>query len=148
VAMCFLGVALTGSRGGYLSTVAGVFSFAALSLLILRQAPRRIFWTFAIPSVLVAILTAVAAVSFVHRNDVLRERAQQVFNVNDVRVELWKAAIQQWKLEPLIGTGSGLYRYYGRQFRTTLVKVDPVYVHNDYLQLLAEYGIIAAVLFL
>src|SRR6185503_18504036 len=37
---------------------------------------------------------------------------------------------------------------YGRQFRTTLVKVDPVYVHNDYLQLLAEYGIIAAVLFL
>jgi len=147
VAMCYLGVALTGSRGGYLSTVASLLCFTILSLLVLWKAPRRVFWTFAIPGVVIALLISVAAVSFVRRNDVLAERAQQIFDVNNMRVDLWKAAIRQWKLEPLTGTGSGSYRYYGRQFRTDLVPVDPVYVHNDYLHLLAEYGVIGAALF-
>ena len=148
VAMCYLGVALTGSRGGYLSTVASLLCFTTLSLLVLWKAPRRVFWTFAIPGAVIALLISVAAVSFVRRSDVLNERAQQIFDVNNMRVDLWKAAMMQWKLELLTGTGSGTYRYYGRQFRTDQVPVDPVYVHNDYLHLLAEYGVIGAALFL
>src|SRR5205085_7764780 len=107
-----------------------------------------VFWTYAIPGSVLTVLLAVAAVAFVHRHDVLSERAQQIFDVSDMRVDLWKAAVQQWKLEPLLGTGSGSYLYYGRQFRTERVNVDPVYVHNDYLQLLAEYGLIGGILFL
>src|SRR2546428_12884607 len=64
-----------------------------------------------------------------------------------MRVDFWKAAIQQWKLQPVLGTGSGTYLFYGRQFRTDRVQPDPVYVHNDYLQLLAEYGTVGAALF-
>jgi len=148
VAMCYLGVALTGSRGGYLSTVASLLCFTTLSLLVLWRAPRRVFWTFAIPGAVIALLISTVAVSFVRRNDVLKERSQQIFDVNNMRVDLWKAAIRQWKLEPLTGTGSGSYRYYGRQFRGAYGPVDPIYVHNDYLHLLAEYGIIGAALFL
>jgi O-antigen ligase len=146
VAVCYLGVALTGSRGGYLSTVASVICFAGLSLLLLWQAPRRLFWTFAIPSGLLALLLAGAVVFFIQRNDVLSERANNVLDVGNIRFDLWKAASQQWHLQPVFGTGSGTYLYYGRQFRTDRVQIDPVYVHNDYLQLLAEYGVIACVL--
>jgi O-Antigen ligase len=77
----------------------------------------------------------------------LSDRAQSMFEKN-VRLEMWKAAIQEWKLQPLFGTGSGTYLYYGRQFRTPELQTDPVYVHNDYLQLLAEYGLAGGALFL
>src|SRR4029077_7340517 len=52
------------------------------------------------------------------------------------------------KLEPIVGTGSGTYLFYGRQFRSTRTVSDPVVVHNDYLHLLAEYGILGAAGFL
>jgi tetratricopeptide (TPR) repeat protein len=61
---------------------------------------------------------------------------------------LWKAALQQWKLKPLTGTGSGTYLFYGRQFRADRIDYDPVEAHNDYLHLLAEYGIVGAFGFL
>jgi tetratricopeptide (TPR) repeat protein len=35
---------------------------------------------------------------------------------------------------------------YGRQFRHPSIQTDPVYAHNDYVQLLAEYGLIAGLL--
>jgi O-antigen ligase len=146
VAVCYLGVALTGSRGGYLSTIASLICFGALSLLLLWQAPRRLFWTFAIPSAVLALMVAAAVVIFIQRSDVLSERANNVFDVSNLRFDFWKAAIQQWNLQPVFGTGSGTYLYYGRQFRTDRVQIDPVYVHNDYLQLLAEYGVVACIL--
>ena len=42
----------------------------------------------------------------------------------------------------MVGTGSSTYLYYGRQFRHPSVQKDPVYAHNEYIQLLAEYGIL------
>ena len=61
---------------------------------------------------------------------------------------MWRAALQQWNLAPLVGTGSGTYLYYGRQFRSEQMQIDPVRAHNDYLDLLAEYGAVAAFLLL
>jgi tetratricopeptide (TPR) repeat protein len=51
-------------------------------------------------------------------------------------------------LRPWLGTGSATYLYYGRQFRTERMQLDPVFTHNDYLQLLAEYGLAGAAIFL
>jgi tetratricopeptide (TPR) repeat protein len=59
---------------------------------------------------------------------------------------LWQAALQQFDLSPLVGTGSGTYDYLGRHFRSVTVQNDPVHVHEDYLELLAEYGVVGAAL--
>jgi tetratricopeptide (TPR) repeat protein len=59
---------------------------------------------------------------------------------------MWHAALEQFQLNPTIGTGSGTYQYYGRQFRDRSVPADPQHVHNDYLELLAEYGVIGCAL--
>ena len=56
-------------------------------------------------------------------------------------LDLWKAAIDQAKMNPVVGTGAGTYQYLARLFRPPFTQSDPVYAHNDYLQLLAEYGI-------
>src|SRR5437588_6091574 len=61
---------------------------------------------------------------------------------------MWHAALEQWKLRPFFGTGSGTFLFYGRMFRTDRMQQDPTYVHNDYLHLLAEYGAVGMLLFL
>ena len=65
-----------------------------------------------------------------------------------MRIELWRAALKQWHLDPVFGTGAGTYRFYGRQFRSEQVQNDPVDVHNDYLHLLCEYGLVGLAGFL
>jgi hypothetical protein len=84
----------------------------------------------------------------IHQSDFLSDRASKVADNTDIRLDFWQAAIQQWKLSPVLGTGSRTYLYYGRKYRTQEVQLDAVYVHNDYLQLLSEYGIVGATIFL
>lgn len=148
VAVCYLGQALTGSRGGYLSVVASLIVFGVLSLIALRQTSPSLFWKACGVSLVGAIAAGALALSLLHRSDYLTDRANNVIDKGNIRLLLWEAAVDQWKLEPIFGTGSGTYRYYGRQFRRPEVLQDPIYVHNDYLQLLAEYGVIGAATFL
>lgn len=145
--ICYVGVALTGSRGGYLSTAASLSIFALLSLALLRRASTSLFWRVGGPTVVAAALIAMTVVFFVKKSDYLSDRARTVFETTNVRVDMWQAALQQWTLRPAVGTGSGTYLFYGREFRTERVQPDPVYAHNDYLQLLAEYGALGMVLF-
>ena len=142
--VCYLGLVLTASRGGYLSTATSLLVFTALSLWILRSAGTALFWRIGGLSAVAAAIIGIAAIFFVHKSDYLTGRAQNVFDVRNIRIELWQAAIQQWKLQPLFGTGSGTYLYYGRQFRSEGMQLDPVRAHNDYLDLLAEYGLVGA----
>ncbi|HXM74046.1 MAG TPA: O-antigen ligase family protein [Chthoniobacterales bacterium] len=148
ISICYLGLVLTGSRGGYLSATASLVVFASLSLMVLRRTSGRLFWKVGGASAVIAIMIGLTVASLIHKSDYLSGRAQNIFEKNNIRVEMWKAAIQQWRLQPLFGTGSGTYLYYGRMFRTEQMQKDPVYVHNDYLQLLAEYGVIGGALFL
>ena len=147
VGICYVGLILTASRGGYLSAVASLLVFAALSLTILRRSSPKLFWRIGGIGVIAAIAIGFVAVFLVSKNDFLSGRAQNVFEKTNMRVDLWRAALQQWKLQPLTGTGSGTYLFYGREFRTDRMQLDPVHVHNDYLHLLAEYGVIGALTF-
>ena len=146
-ATCYFGLILTGSRGGYLSTVGSLLLFIVLSGTLLRRISARLFWKVGGPGIIVAVLLGLTVAFLIHQNNYLSDRAQSIFEKN-VRLEMWSAALQQWKLQPLFGTGSGTYLYYGRQLRSPELQVDPVYVHNDYLQLLAEYGSAGLALFL
>lgn len=145
-ALCYVGLALTGSRGGYMSAIASLIVFAAASLIALRNAGKTALARIGGPVAAIGAALVVIAAVLILRNDFLGNRAQTVFDVHNARRDLWHAAFQQWKLAPIIGTGSATYLYYGREFRTARMQLDPVQVHNDYLQLLAEYGIIGVAL--
>ncbi len=144
-AVCYVGLALTGSRGGYLSGIASLLAFGGLSLVVLRSArPRRLLKVGAGGLSGLAIIVVTAAL-LIHQNGFLSQRAANIIDTKNMRVDLWRAALQQWELQPIFGTGSGTYRWYGRQFRTAQVQNDPIDVHNDYLHLLCEYGLVGAV---
>jgi tetratricopeptide (TPR) repeat protein len=64
----------------------------------------------------------------------------------DVRVYNWQAALDQAHVNPLFGTGSGTHLIFGRLFRRPAIQTDPVHAHSDYLEMLAEYGIVGEAL--
>jgi O-antigen ligase len=147
-AVCYAGVLLTGSRGGYASTVTSLFVLAVLSLIVLRRAGTHLFWSIGGISALAALIIVASAMLVVKKSDYLAERAQNPLSSASIRLDLWHAAIEEWKAQPVIGTGSGTYLYYGRMFRTERMQQDPIDAHNDYLHLLGEYGAVGGVLFL
>jgi O-antigen ligase len=145
VGVCYLGIVLTASRAGYFSSAVSLLVFFTLSLLVLWRASIKLFVKIGGVGLVAAAALGLTAIFLTQQSFFLSERAQEVVEHTDnMRVDLWKAALQQWSLQPLFGTGSGTYLYYGRQFRTERVTADPVEVHNDYLHLLAEYGIVGA----
>ncbi len=144
--ICAVGIVLTGSRGGYLSTFFGLLVFIVLSWMALRRASKRQIWVSAFGAIMVAAIMFAGITAIFSRHYALQSRATKVFDPHDIRVDLWKVALQQFKLNPALGTGAATYQYYARQFRPAYIQADPVYAHNDYVQLLAEYGVVGLAL--
>ncbi len=144
---CLTGIALTGSRGGYVSTTVGLFSFALLSVVLARRFNRPNFFGLALATAFGLIAVTATAMLFVVRGEVYEKRLRHVHDPSRQAELLTAAALQQHRLSPLFGTGSGTFLYYGRQFHGPEVQNDPQHAHNEYLELLAEYGWTGAALF-
>lgn len=145
-AVTYLGLILTGSRGGYLGAIFSLCVFVMLSFLVLRAGESGLLLRIGGSSLLLLLAGIVAVGLFVQRSAFLSGRLQNLAE-DDGRLELSAAALQQWKLAPIFGTGGETYRFYGREFRSARMQSDPVNAHNDYLQLLAEYGALGFVAF-
>lgn len=143
-AVCAVGILLTASRGGYLSTSFGLVVFLTLSWIAIRRASRHQIWASAFGAVILAALLFASITAIFSRHYALQARATRLLDTGDIRVALWKSAIEQFKLKPLVGTGGGTFQYYARLFRPANIVADPVTAHNDYVQFLAEYGILGA----
>jgi len=69
----------------------------------------------------------------------------QTMVAKDVRIYNWQAAIDHIRVSPWIGTGSGTHLIYGRLYRRMQIQADPVHAHCDYLELVAEYGVVGGI---
>jgi len=145
---CIAGIAISGSRGGYLSFTFGACIFMILTLLAWKRLRPRKFAAIASISAAAGVLLFAGIVYMMFQSTTVKERFLQINDPENMRLQLWSAALQQFEQSPLIGTGAFSYLYYGRMFRDPSVQNDPIHVHNDYLQLLADYGLIGAALFL
>ena len=141
--VCGVGLVMTGSRGGYASALAGLFVFAVISLALARQWMWREIWLLLVTALVFAVIGAGYLVyAGLHSSEFLSTRVGNAGADVPLRFGLWKAALKQFQVSPIFGTGSGTYLYYGRVFRQPGVQQDPIFAHNDYLQLLAEFGLI------
>ncbi len=148
VAVCAAGIVLTGSRGGYISTVAGLVVFALLSFLLVG---RRMGWHWTVAAtgtVFIAVMMAFSVQWAMKENPAQRAGIQLTSDMGSARLMLWKVAAQQFQAHPVFGAGSGMYLYYSREFKPPGIQADPEFVHNDGLQLLAEYGLVGGVVFI
>ena len=141
--ICYVGVAITGSRGGYASTLVSLVTFYILSIVALRRARPARFRATATLGGMALLLAVGGGFLAMQQSSMIRERVSLI-GQKDVRFYNWQAALDQFRAAPVIGTGAGTHLYYGRMFRRPEIQSDPVHAHSDYLELLAEYGVVGA----
>ncbi len=141
------GLLATGSRGGALSFGAGLGVLTVLGLWRAGTSGTGFLRGLLAVGIALGMLAGGIGAALTY-SPALQARAHILLDKKDIRLRMWPAAIRQFHEAPAFGTGSGTYLYYGRRYRDPSVQNDPVRPHNDYLELLAEYGVVGAVGFL
>ena len=142
----FGGVGITGSRGGYLSVIFGLGVFAVLSLWVVWLMKRGGFFVTLAALLFGAVMIIGGGFLFMSQSATLSDRMAKIYDPTNMRIFIWRGMLAQYHLQPVTGTGSGTTLYLARQFRAPEVQNDPQHAHDDYLELLAEYGAIGAAL--
>jgi O-antigen ligase len=144
IPLLVLGLAATQSRGGMVSALVAI-----VAALVVAKG-RRVHVTFAILAI-----AAIGAFALATTPGAL-ERVTNLDNGGNGRTELWTMA---WKMTgdyPVAGVGLNQFRDHSADYvrepgnleNAELIVESPHIVHNVYLQLLAEAGIVGLVLFL
>ncbi|MBI3875873.1 MAG: O-antigen ligase family protein, partial [Verrucomicrobia bacterium] len=134
------GIGVTLSRGGWIATIAGLLLF------IFLYAQRR---NVRVPAIVFLGLLILGSVWFISTAQYSKERFKVLYQTgkfDETRFHLWKPAVEMWKDNPWIGVGPGHFDARFRQYRPELIQRRPDRVHNDYLNTLADWGIIGAAL--
>jgi len=143
VGVMAVGVVLSGSRGGMLATLVG-------TTYVLWKARKRVF--------VLGLLASLAAMVLVLMSPREREAEMVVdpylraetLATGGGRVEVWPVAIRMIRQRPLLGHGFGtedlLFQSYGYEPESFLEHAGS-YLHNSYLGLTAQVGLVGAVAF-
>jgi len=138
---------LTYSRAGLGSFGVGLASFGVLSLWLFGKFLGPQFWKYlAAFGALFALLGAfLVFLCYDFLQDSYRGSGG-VFADGQFRAAYTQLALRQWETSPVWGTGARTFGLYAREFTTRdedwngAQEVDPDIAHNDYAQLLGDYG--------
>lgn len=133
------GLAVTFSRGGWAATAVGIF---VVLLILIRERGHRI------PALLLLVVLIFGggfmAKNYLSKTAAYIQRVEGTVNEGrvdlDRRLDLWRAAVQMWRDHFWFGVGPAHYNYRFRQYRSERVQEQPDRAHNDYLNLLADWG--------
>ena len=137
-------LAMSFSRGGWVAAAAGII---AVLLILLCHPKHRL--------AAIIVIVALAAggglfiTNYLSRTMGYIERIESLErdSVNlEYRSDMWKAADQMWADNFWLGVGPAHYDYRFRQFRPPNVQARPDRAHNDYLNLLADWGTIGGII--
>jgi len=146
------GLAVTFSRGGWAAAVAGMILLFGI---LLGHRNHRL-------KAVVLLVVMLAGGSFLVSHYLSKTTAymRRVARPNDSanlmltdgsfssRLEIWGAAAQMWRDNPWLGVGPAHFDYRFREYRPEAIQGRPDRVHNDYLNLLTDWGIIGGVIVL
>jgi O-antigen ligase len=144
-------VAESTSRGGALTFGLGVAAFGAIVLIlqvIRKRHTQGLKISIGLPFAAIVAVTMVVGWIAWHQLET-KFGEGKVFNNLNGRTELWARAQEQWQQSVFIGTGARSFEYYEPSFRTLATPwvtwsetdIDAVFAHNDWLQILADYGL-------
>jgi O-antigen ligase len=142
------GIAVTFSRGGWMACAAALV--VLFGVLICNRHHR-------IPAgLLLVVLLAGGAVFFTKylvRTGIYVQRVSRLANEQsvvtdnlDMRRDLWIAAEQMWRDHFWWGTGPAHFNYVFPSYRPGRIQMQPDRAHNDYLNLLADWGTIGGII--
>ncbi len=141
--MFLVGLAVSASRGGLLAAGGGLL---ALVFLLLRQKPFRL------PALILLAVLVLGGFAVLSQATLTQARFQQMQTTSmdrDGRFLLWQSAEEMWRDNLWVGVGPGHYDAVFPQYRPDILQQrKPYFAHNEYLNTLADYGLIGALLVL
>ena len=135
------GLAVTLSRGGWVAAAAGVFMLLGFLLCHQNHRVRAIL-------LLVLLLAGggLAATHFLSKSVGYMRRVAKPDATGPgvvdtaARLQMWVPAVQMWRDNVLWGVGPGHFDYRFREYRPEGFQQRPDHAHNDYLELVADWG--------
>lgn len=133
------GLVVTFSRGGWAAAAIALLSL--LGILIAHRAHR-------LPALLLLIALIGGGMIFgkyyLSKTTTYIQRVEKAQTGGgldlEVRYDMWWAAFHMWQDHFWWGVGPGLYDYRFREYRPETIQSRPEHAHNDYLNLLADWG--------
>jgi len=134
------------SRAGYLGLVAGTVTFALVSFFILNRGASMHRFRLALGALALAVLPLVLA-AYVGAESIIVQFRLGEMGGDVFREALWfRTAAPMLALDPWLGAGANMFDQLSLRYRDGAFDVGPVHAHNDWLQLLIEYGLIGLAL--
>src|ERR1044071_3104602 len=133
------GISATVSRGAWLATAVAALVFFAV---LVSQRNYRLH-AFLFLGILLG-----AAFVYMPRSYAFQERYKRLIQNgkfdDDLRFFMWEPAIRVWKEDVWWGAGPAHFDYRFRQHRPEAVQLSPDRAHNDFLNVLADWGLVGA----
>jgi len=131
------GVIVTISRGAWISV--GLTLIVFFSVLLFNR-------TYRLPALVVLAILVGGGFYFIPRSQFIKARFREMtrngqLNTN-ARLVMWRPAIQMWRTNPWWGVGPAHYDYRYRAWRPVMMQSQPDRAHNDYVNTLADWGIV------
>ena len=151
-ALSFVATLAAGSTTGFLALICGLGTFAALTgTIIYRKINARAKRTALI--ILAASILVLSIVGFAISGPFGQQIDRSLLTKGEgVSLPLiWKAGLKQAAEAPVLGTGSRTSYIYSRLYREEALgssPAEPEFIHNEFLQMLADYGIVGLTLLL
>ncbi len=144
--MAVVGIGVSLSRGGWLATLAGLVMLVALSSRRERFQGGRLAAFAVALAVLGLVIWKVAPARFMVAITTLETTGQAVVSSEsktlNSRLPLWKGTLPLIQEQPLFGCGMGSWQWVFLKHKPRIVPTHPEFTHNDYLNLLSDYGAI------
>ncbi|MDR2462467.1 MAG: O-antigen ligase family protein [Verrucomicrobiales bacterium] len=134
------GIFYSVSRGAMLAWTAGIF-MVTLFLFI----DSRTSWKLKLGFLLAILLGVGACVFIVTNNEFALSRVEQTMR-GDIRLLLAEDAIKIWGENKLLGSGMATFDFWHQRLHQDAFFGRAIYTHNDYLNLLSDYGLVGAVI--
>jgi O-antigen ligase len=135
------GVLISSSRGGMVGLLSGFVAFGILSMVRLASAGdgKGLAWG-ALGGLLLALVVAASWIAL-SAHPFLADAFRGLW-MDSFREDLWRASIHDLGLSPFWGNGVASFQWAAR----IMLPWESVLAHNDYLQLLSEYGVVGGCL--
>ena len=136
------GIGVSVSKGSWIATALAMVPF--FGVLVLQRRYR-------IPAVALMALLVASCLYLFPKSVFFQLRLKQMFSqtgkVNDeLRYSMWMPALRMWQDHRWWGVGLGQFNARFGAYRPPEVQMSPDYTHNDYLNSLADWGLVGSVL--
>jgi len=142
----FVALTLCLSRAAYLGAAAGLLTFAVVSFFVLGRGALSHRWWLGAGALVLLGLSLLLAFVIGLESTTVRWRFDELGS-DAYRESLWFVAVPPMlALDPWLGAGANMFDQLSLRYRGASLVGLPVHAHNDWLELLVEYGRIGFVL--